>query len=212
MEFENIYIESIKSTISKNFKIYNYLIQHKYGWPILDPIREEICVCILTGSNQAVITLTNHLLEKSLKFFLIQTEQFQVNTEPTCAKDYETHFRQANFKYGKLDLNDTINRCCTKGLITKEQKKSLHLLRDEFRNAFGHAESDKTFEESTISVILFNPFINQEVPEPAAVKCADFPFIQGHKQKDIANKKAIPYFEYIDNLIKDVLPKLNSLK
>lgn len=199
-------LKSIHQTVEQNIKSYGHLFNERFNWSLLDSIRDEICTCLITGCSQASITLTNHLLEKSLKIFLFHVEPTSQNY--TDAEEIEKHFKEMNRIYGGKDLSDTINNCCSKGLITREQKNILHGYRDQFRNAFGHAEPNKIFGQTEKEVIVFNPFIHSKVPEPVKVKVADFPFLHDHQQKEIAEENCGKYFEYVDRLIKSVLPKL----
>lgn len=200
------FLALIQRTAERNIESYGHFVDEPFNWSLLNSIREEICKCLIVGCNQAAITLTNHLLEKSLKIFLFHVEPSSQNY--TNTEEIERHFKKINRIHGGKDLSDTINNCCSKGLITKEQKNILHNYRDQFRNAFGHAEPNKTFGLAEKEVIIFNPLVHNRVPDPVKVKVADFPFLYDYKQKEIADQNSVQYFEYVDNLIKDVLPKL----
>lgn len=99
------------------------------------------------GLNQAAITLTNHLLENLLKTTLIahySKDKFPKNSEGKVEELIEMT-REAREKYGDMALGNCINAIRSAGLIDKDQQKSLHELRDFFRNAFGHADKEKIF-------------------------------------------------------------------
>ena len=196
----------INQEVTENIGKYGQFIFEKFNWPLLDSVRDEICECLIIGCSQAAITLTNHLLEKSLKMFLFHVEPS--TQDYTEAKEIEAHFNKMNELHGNKDLHDTINNCCSKGLISKEEKLQLHIFREKFRNAFGHAQPDKTFGQSEKKVLVFNLMKNVEIPKPEVVKITDFPFLHDYKQKEIADTNCGEYFSYVDNLIKGVLPKL----
>jgi hypothetical protein len=199
----------INQKTSENIDNYGHLIFEKFNWPILDSVRNEICECLIIGCSQAAITLTNHLLEKSLKMFLFHVKPSTQNY--TDAKEIEAHFKKMNEMHGNKDLHDTINNCCTKGLISKDEKLQLHIFREKFRNAFGHAQPDKTFGQVEKKVLVFNPMKHVEIPKPEMVKISDFPFFHDYKQKEIADSNCGEYFCYVDSLIKRVLPNLFTM-
>jgi len=61
------FIDELNTNMSSNYQIVADIFNTGYGYPELDPLRDEICKCIICGLHQASITLTNHLLEASLK-------------------------------------------------------------------------------------------------------------------------------------------------
>jgi hypothetical protein len=63
----NQFIDELNQTIAPNYQITKEIFNREYGYPELDPLRDEICKCLICGLYQAAITLTNHLLESSLK-------------------------------------------------------------------------------------------------------------------------------------------------
>ncbi len=191
--------------VNKNFEAIADLITTPYNWSLLDAIKLEICDCILIGASQAAVTLTNHLLEKSLKALLKYNEPNNQNYTDTA--EIEAHFENLNNLYGGEILNNTIYACVEKELISDEQGQKLHEFRKKFRNAFGHADPKKTFGETKKRVGIYNPFVHKEF-KFTDVKVANFPFLQYTTQKEIANSECVNYFRFVDGVIKDVMPKL----
>jgi hypothetical protein len=64
------FIDDVNSQISNNYEIIKDIFNSQYDYPTLNPVRDEICKCFICGLYQSTITLTNHFLEKSLKFCL----------------------------------------------------------------------------------------------------------------------------------------------
>ena len=64
------FIDNLNSQISINYEIIKDIFNSQYDYPALNPLRDEICKCFICGLYQSTITLTNHFLEKSLKFCL----------------------------------------------------------------------------------------------------------------------------------------------
>lgn len=204
-EIKNSLLQEHQQRFHSNFDSIADLITTPYNWSLLDAIRIEICDCILVSASQAAVTLTNHLLEKSLKALLMHNEPTDQNY--TDGAQIEAHFENLNNQYGGMILQNTINACLAKGLITTEQVTNLHEFRKKFRNAFGHADPNKTFGETKKRIGIFNPIIHEKV-KFSEVKVANFPFLQDTTQKAIANNECVNYFRYVDNVIKEVMPKL----
>jgi len=133
--------QNLGKKITQNFSKVSDILLNPYNWPLLDSIRQEICNCILIDSSQAAVTLTNHLLEKSLKAVLMHNESSNQNY--TDASEIEQHFENMNNQFGNIVLHKTISACHEKKLITDEQSQKLNKFREIFRNAFGHADPNK---------------------------------------------------------------------
>ncbi|HEY7319736.1 MAG TPA: hypothetical protein VIE89_19375 [Candidatus Binatia bacterium] len=109
------------------------------------------------------------------------------------------------------DLSFTIDRACSFGLITKAQKKRLHQIRQDFRNAFSHADKDKTFRDVITKVTaahVEDGTIATEQPEQVPI--ADLLIGQGFFQVTHTRKNAVQYFLYIDRLARDIRAKVFS--
>jgi hypothetical protein len=197
--------QDLGQRIRQNLSKISDILSTPYNWPLLDSIRQEICNCILIDSSQAAVTLTNHLLEKSLKAVLMHNKPSNQNY--TDAAEIEQHFENMNNQFGSIVLHKTITACHEKNLISNEQAQKLHEFREKFRNAFGHADPKKIFGETKKVVGIFNPLVHTEV-QRTEVKVANFPFLQDTTQKQIADDECVNYFRYVDSIIRDVMPKL----
>jgi hypothetical protein len=166
----------------------------------IDPLLREIRFCLILDLFQASITLTNNLLEKYLKLILIYNEHGKKQIKD--ASTINDLYGPATKKYNNKDLSDTINMACTKGFITKEEKKSLHEFRDRFRNAFGHSDMDKMFKDTKIPFVLgkLSDINKSEIGE---ARLSEVPFLQGIAQEGFAERYALEYFNFVDNMIKN---------
>ena len=209
-------INSRKSFIHENYLLIRERYYNTYQWPEIDPVRHEICLCLFFGLPQAAITLTNHLLESTLKNSLIIYHS-KKNTEPPRKgkglTDLINKFSEGISFYDRSELSTNINKACSAGLITKEQKKLLHIYREKYRNAYSHSEKAKIFGERKIpvqSVKLENSkFIIDEVGTPEIAKMI---VGQGLVQVMIAQKEAPVYFLDIDTIVREVRDKLFNYK
>ena len=149
--FDN-FIAELNANIRNNYNTIAEAFENEYGWPEVDSVRSEVCKCLICGLHQAAITLTNHLLESVLKKALIIEESAK---NKTAHSDITNVFDDATEKYANKNLDFTINQACRKGLINKEEKNILHGFREQYRNAFSHADPQKTFSGVSIPATIF---------------------------------------------------------
>ena len=201
--------------LQKHYPPFRDIYRNGYNWPEIDPLRWEICRCLFFGLFQAAITLTNHFLESLLKYTLIVNDGLKEaqTAHPDARQSVTDHFRETYgpgfAKYGNLDLVHTINRACSAGLITKEQKKQLHALREVFRNAWSHSDKAKTFGATQMPVQgLHWGDEGIEVQPQEMVDVASFLIGQSFAQIEIAKHEAPKYFAYVDQLARQICTKL----
>ncbi|MDZ7804559.1 hypothetical protein [Thiohalophilus sp.] len=106
-------------------------------------------------------------------------------------------------KYGHLTLSQAIKAAYSSGLIHEEERKVLNEFRDEFRNAYSHADKEKTFGNTSVSVQSAK--INSEgiVPGiPVQAVIAKNPIVHSIAQAEKAKQDAPIYFSYIDKLVR----------
>lgn len=221
MNKEKIMASEVDEIIQSRFQFINRQYPHfreaynnHYEWPELDPLRDEICLCIMFGLYQAAITLTNHLFESLLKYALIisngnKNKQNEKEIEGRVISAMKEKYEEGINLYGEQNLGSNINSACTLGIITDEQKIQLHDFRVRFRNAYGHSDKQKTFGKSTMPVtgvkLEYEKFIIDEKSEPEVAK---FIIGQGLVQAMKAQSDAPQYFKYIDSLVREIREKL----
>ncbi len=208
------FITDIDSSIQENYLKIKDVWSLTYNSLELDPLRDEICKCIMCNLNQAAITLTNHLLETSLKKSLILKFSILNRKEEV---DFKDMFKEGIYKYDSKNLYSTINLAAKEKLIKEEEKNVLLKFKDEFRNPYSHAESSKIFANYSLSgrIIstknsgedLLESIFNEDM-EDIPVKTI-LP-VQGIGQVFIAKEKAIPYFIEVDKIIRAMLNRLND--
>jgi len=153
----------------------------------------EIARCLIVEAYSAAITLTNHMLERLLKLALIEDEmQLLPLNHP-----YQACWDRM-YPYFDLDMQITINRCATKQLISGKVKKQLLVYKDIFRNGFSHAATDLIFKEypETFTVSYDHPF-----NDTIEFNLKKDPRFQLQFLQEIAQKRALEYFEYVITLI-----------
>ena len=197
--------EFLTTAMVRNFNKVQPLLNTSFGQYELDSVHQEICYCLLLDLTQASITLTNHLLEKHLKLLLIYNEKGQGRQAQNLKEMYEL-YGEASAKYGSQDLSNTINLCCSRALITKEDKKHLHKYRKIFRNGFSHADMEKIFGNAKIPLAM-GSFTDPTKIETGELRVAEIPLLQGVAQKQMADTNAFDYFLHVHQIIKSSLNK-----
>lgn len=198
----------IKPTFSSRF-VLNKLVEnqelmfeqedYEVNDTLFDPIIAEIKFCLLLDLFQASITLTNHLLEKSLKYFLIDTEVGEVKLSANI-EDINIVWKNACEKYNGKNLKSTIDLAFEHGIITIQEKDELHYLRKIIRNGFSHGDPSKIFNGLTIPVALFS-IDNPKNIQRTEANIEIIPFIQGIAQAKFAETHAEKYFHFVFAII-----------
>jgi hypothetical protein len=202
-----------EDVLHERFPIIGDMLFIPFDNPELDSVRREICLCLLFGLDQAAITLTNHLLERMLKNSLVAK---YVSDNPDKGEiagrfldSLENTFRPAIEKYGSANLYNNINSALSHGLINEEESKVLHEFRDYYRNAYGHADVNKTFGSSTSTYSGFrleDKSVKKDQIDTRPV--AGIPIGQGFIQAIMAKKEALRYYTFIDGLARRLQTRL----
>jgi hypothetical protein len=206
-------IKSRIEFINRNYLAVRNAFQTEYNWPEMDTLREEITLALIFGLAQAAITLTNHLLENLLKNTLIiyelkQNPQIESRKKDKKVADLINITTPARRKYANEKLSKNIDTACRLRLITKEEKKQLHEYRKVFRNAYGHSDTDKIFgnkDISTQSLKMQND--NFVLGEQETLRLADSIFSHGLAQAFQAREDAVPYFIFMDGVVRNICSK-----
>ncbi|TDO22368.1 hypothetical protein [Pedobacter duraquae] len=205
-------LNSIASTVIINIenniaKILPFL-NEKLVWPELESVKSEILMSILTGCNQAAITLINHWLERSFKMALIyHTSGGRKDNFTLQAEIYESAIK----KYDNCTLNDNINSCYDLHLIDDAIKTSLTVIRKKFRNAYSHAEANKIFDNLAAPISISAT----EKAHQFSIKSqsiAYMPLIYGLAQEILAEEEAFPYFLSVREIINHLAIKVENIK
>jgi len=203
------FIDELNKQIGTNLQKIDMQFNTEYGWPEFDPLRDEICKCLICDLCQASITLTNHLLENFLKTMLIYHET--IGNKEKNNDDLLSIFKPSVDKFDGLDLSQTLGRAKGKGLITKMQWKILDDYRDSFRNAYSHAEKKKIFKDLKIGTNVDELKNNQlKTSDYSQTPIIDVLFGQGIAQTLLSKRLASDYFISVDNIIRDVLERFKN--
>lgn len=177
-----------------------------YGLPELEMLRVEACSCIIHGHWQAAVCLTNVLLEAFLKLALVYWNVSKPEEKAQPLSRLQSSLSDPVRKYMQMKLNDTISTACAQALIDDDAKEELHKFRKRFRNAFFHADMQSMVGDNTTPVTALD-FATQEI-EHGDVAVQSLPFLLGEALWQNAEANAIHYFEKVDRVIRDTLPKV----
>ena len=208
-------VEAVASNIHKNYDSIADVLETEYEFPALDPVRYEICLCVICGFNQAALTLTNHLLESALKKFLILHDS-RTNTRKSC--ELSSVFADATDKYADKGLNDIIEYAYACGLIDDREKELLHDFRKAYRNPYSHANPKQIHPNMPFPIKLlrideinsegdFQKFF--EMPN-TEVNPQYFLPIQGILQVLKTESCVKDYFLKVDEIVRRVYTRLHS--
>lgn len=178
-----------------------------YSLSEIDPIRDEICRCIVFGLNQAAITLTNNLLEKGLKALLINDELRKLIPQGMSHENIESAFKKPIEDFSGKSMEQTINACATRNIITKTQKMQLKEFKNKIRDSFSHGVIERIVGERTVPLAI-GTLSNPTDIKHFELKINSLPFIEGIVQVEISNQLAIPYFKSVDNVIRAGIHKI----
>ena len=143
----------------------------------LESLIKENFNCLLLGLNQASIFCSNHLLERLMKYSLIQNET--INFFFTDKEIYINKLNEAKLKYDSKTLFETIKLVIDSKLISQEQGDNLQKLRQSIRNPYSHAEIAK---------------INKNIPE----LIPGYLFSFNEVKKNIVNKEERQMLKSLD--------------
>lgn len=204
------FVDELNDKFGKNLTKIERQFNNEYGWPEFDPLRDEISKCLICDLCQAAITLTNHLLENFLKTMLVYNDSIQ-NNHKTNQLDLLT-FRPSVDKYDGKDLAVTLGQAKRKGLISKDQWTLLDQYRNDFRNAYSHAEKKKIFKDTRVDAKFVRIENNQmDLSDSVKTLLIDLPFGQGIAQVILSKELAFDYFISVDKIIRDVLIRFTKI-
>ena len=205
------FIDGVNAKIPQNYSSVLDAFENEYDWPELDPVRDEICKCIICGLYQAAIVLTNYLLEDTLKVALVSQEVILDKDRPK--KDLCDLFDKATRDLSGKPLWETSKKAREKGIISEEEKQLIDKLRSEFRNPYSHADNRKIFEGvciPTTIVTVDNSASEGSVRQETIMElsAAVTPFVQGMLGPIQAEKLASKYFLSVDGIVRKIRQRI----
>lgn len=156
----------------------------------LNPIIHQVCDCLLVDANIAAITLTNFLIERVLKLGVIMREgngkSYNFN------ESLDQLFKHEIDNYDDKNMEQTINKSKSLGLITKEEAKELKGIKEKYRNPFSHASHKEILVGATTTITKLSSSNPNEIKEET-VDISTFPLLQGFGLSEYCKKHAFNY-------------------
>lgn len=187
-----------------------------YRLPEFQTIKHQICKCIILGQYIAAITLTNHLLEKVLKFSLNYNFSRKNGGDKDEPFSIFSDAEKGNVKYDKANLYDNINYALEEKLISEDEAKKLKEMKDCFRNSYSHSDRQGIYGDASVGVTEVRGHENAEkfikgdesgMPKKEEkmrnIPIADFIFINYFAKKD-----CIPYLTDLHEIILNIEERL----
>jgi hypothetical protein len=139
--------------VNRYFKV-KEVFQVEFYLPEIDFVRLETGRCYVIAAYHGMITLTNLLLERYRKLILIYkyTGFKSIQDLKNLAED----FKQANKKYSKMSLGETLQECWKELIINEETYNFFFEMKNRFRDGFGHADASKILKACDATMMRKN--------------------------------------------------------
>lgn len=174
----------------------------------LNPIVDQVCDCLLINADIAAITLTNFLIERTLKLAVIIKEGKGKTYNGDIPLDQV--FKEEIEMYDNKKMEQIINRGKSLGIITKEESEFLKGYRVKYRNPFSHAELGAILTGVTVTTYeasLSNP--TDMVEKKASLSTT--PLFQDWGLVQYCKKHSFAYFIEIVVLAHKIEERLQEL-
>lgn len=188
--------ESLQKNFDSNTSYFEYEFRVLYE---LEPSIFEIGKCAIMRLNHAVITLTNHLLERLLKLALTH-KILRMNRK--LINEWNNNFSAPMQKYGSLTLGKSIEQCKKEDLIDDDEKDFLfNIVRETFRNGFSHGDAAKILSELPDENKYYHTKPESTDWHEMTLNPKLIPQLQTVHMESFANENAKFYFDYVFQLM-----------
>jgi len=214
---KDIFINSYKKKIDKNYyKLKPIFDDNLFILSALNAIKYEVINCLMINQYISSIMSTNHMVERMLKLALIEREIYGLKLSSNNDILYKK-LNKAYTSYDKLTLSQSVNKMFDKKLINKDEYHYINnTIRDNIRNAFSHAEMEKINigKPSKIDSYMgeFSKLKNHNINLDKVDLSTQIPAIQSLIQKDKCSEIAMPYFENVYEIAKNIDTRLDINK
>ena len=213
-------ISKFTDSIEKNYD--NLLKYYKYfsiEFCSIRGIKIEILNSLLIDNYESSICTTNYFLERLLKLALIKKYTIEYKIFGPL---YNEKLEKAIALYDDKSLSKTIDLACENSLIDSDVKKELTSFREDFRNPYSHANISKINKQfpSHIGGFMFDiNKVSQNISKGEKATAESFiqisknsPAFAQHLQRTRSKNDALPYFDYVFNLLVEFEQKITELK
>lgn len=197
--YKNLFQKQFENGITKKFdKLIEYLRNPRfYYFTELELNIQQVIKCLLCESYSASITLTNHILERTLKLALIQNES---GLQPKSIENWNETYKNSH-RFSSWPMHKTITECKNQKLITIEQLEELKYYKNSIRNGFSHYDTDKILIDE--NNIINGKQIKSEnnLSEIIPLNLKQIPMLQNNYITKFAEENAEIYFDFVFSII-----------
>ena len=197
--YKNLLQKQLEKGINEKFEnLILYLRDPRFYYFVeLESNIWQVIKCLLCESYSASITLTNHILERTLKLALIQNE---AGLQPKSIENWNETYKNSH-KYSSWVMHDTITECKNQKLITSKQVEDLKNYKNSIRNGFSHFDAEKILVDE--NNIINGKQIKSEnsKSEIIPLNLKQIPILQNNYITKFAEENAEIYFDFVFNII-----------
>lgn len=167
--------------------------------PAIRALYQEIRDCIFFGLNGAVITMSSILIEYVIKHttFIKESGGYK-DADPQKWDEFED-----------MELATAINRAKRAGLLDSKMAERLHSFRVTIRNPYNHYNIKKITKNIVANKVKRLDVKTGEVKE-IDIEAQDNPMIQAQAKPFMDEHHVFPVFNFADEVVKYLLPKIKG--
>lgn len=192
----------VKSEMNSNTEEIIHLVSVKHiklnGLRPLKSIIDEICDCIILNKQCAAITLTNYLLEATLKLSLILWKAHEKPFDNT--KSFEAIYENEVKLFIGKEMSKNIASALEEKLIDEEEKDDLEEMMIEYRNHIDHASNNTIIRNARTMVATWDLRTNK-TNENLNAKITGNPMLYISAQIEFMRECAYNYFMHVVSYI-----------
>ena len=157
----------------------------------------EICECLITNKQCAAMTLTNHLLEASIKLALILWNADIREVDET--KDFEVMYKEEIKDYQGKEMSENLASALESKLISDEEYKDLSELKLEYRHHISHASNNKYIRSARTMIMTYDAATSESSEKEVSV--TGNPILNLLAQESFMRQNAEGYFMHVYSYI-----------
>ena len=157
----------------------------------------EICECLITNKQCAAMTLTNHLLESSIKLALILWSATLRGVDET--KDFEVMYKDEIKNYQGKEMSENLTSALECKLITEEEYKDLSELKLEYRHHISHASNNKYVRNAKTTIMTYDTATSESSEKEVGV--TGNPILNLLAQESFMRQNAEGFFMHVYSYI-----------
>ena len=157
----------------------------------------EICTCLITKKQCAAMTLTNHLLESSIKLALILWNADLKDADST--KDFAVMYKDEIKDYQGKEMSENLTSALECELITKKEYKDLSELKLEYRHHISHASNNKYIRNVKTTIMTYDTATSESSEKQVGV--TGNPILNLLAQESFMRQNAEGYFMHVYSYI-----------